>query len=62
MQLNLKAARINKSMTQQKAAKAIGVAPTTLCNWETGKTFPNAKMIARVAEVYGLSVESIKFF
>lgn len=37
MAITLKAARVNKKLSQKKAAKLIGVSVSMLSKWETGK-------------------------
>ncbi|MGN1283861.1 MAG: helix-turn-helix domain-containing protein, partial [Candidatus Limosilactobacillus intestinavium] len=45
MQLTLKALRVNQGMTQEEAAKAVGVSEYTWSNYERGKSFPNVPTI-----------------
>lgn len=62
MSITLKAARINKGMTQKEAAKALEIGVTTLAQYEAGETFPNVKVIRRIEELYGISYNDINFF
>jgi len=59
--ITLKAARVNAGLSQKEAAKQIGVATSTLRNWEAGKTFPNQPKIERMCEVYGISFDVLFF-
>lgn len=59
--ISLRAARVNAKMSQQEAAARIGVAVSTLRNWESGKTFPNQPRIERICEVYGISFDVLFF-
>lgn len=59
--ISLKAARVNAKLSQQAAADLIGVAVSTLRNWETGKTFPTKPKIDRICEVYGISFDVLFF-
>ena len=52
--ISLKAARVNANMTQQQAAAAIGVNPTTLKRYEQGATTPRADTLRKMAKVYGI--------
>lgn len=52
--ISLKAARVNAGLSQSDAAKKIGVAVSTLRNWESGKTFPNQPKIEKMCEVYNI--------
>ena len=39
-------------------AKTIGVVTTTITNYESGKSFPNEKIAAKIKEVYGVTVDT----
>ena len=59
--ITLKAARVNANLSQAEAAARIGVAVSTLKNWEAGKTFPKQPKIERLCEVYGISFDVLFF-
>ena len=59
--LTLRAVRVNAGLTQLEASKGLGVSPRTLGKWEKGITFPDAKMIDRICEFYGVPYDGIKF-
>jgi transcriptional regulator with XRE-family HTH domain len=59
--ITLKAARVNANLSQQVAADRIGVAVSTLRNWESGKTFPNQPKIEKICEVYGIPFDVLFF-
>lgn len=59
--ISLKAARVNAKLSQAEAAAKIGIAVSTLKNWEAGKTFPNQPKIERLCEVYGISFDVLFF-
>ena len=59
--ITLKAARVNAGLSQEEAAKKIGVATSTLRNWEAGKTFPNQPKIEKMCEVYCISFDVLFF-
>jgi transcriptional regulator with XRE-family HTH domain len=59
--ITLKAARVNANLSQQEAARRIGVAASTLRNWEAGKTFPNQPKIEKMCEVYGIPFDILFF-
>ena len=62
MQFTLKAIRINNNMSQEEAAKEIGVSVDTLGNYERGKSFPDIPILKKIEEVYGVKYENINFF
>lgn len=62
MKLTLKAIRVNKNMTQEEAAKEIGISVDTLGNYERGTTFPDVPVIKKIEEVYGTNYNDINFF
>lgn len=51
-QISLEAARVNAKMTQRESAVAMNVNVTTICNWEKGKTSPNAVQFLKLCELY----------
>ena len=62
MQMTLKAIRINKQLSQEEAAKKIGISPDTLSNYERGKSFPDIPILKKIEETYNVSYENINFF
>lgn len=61
MEITLKSARVNKGLTQEQAAKLIGVTTDTLSNYERGKSFPDVPVIKKIEDVYGIPYSSLKF-
>ena len=61
MALTLKAARVNKSLTQDEAAKLLQISPDTLSNYERGRSFPDVPIIKRMEELYELKYDDIIF-
>lgn len=59
MKITLKAARVNKGMTQDEAAKAFGISRNTLGNWESGKTSPDGVLLHKIGEVYECNLNDI---
>jgi DNA-binding XRE family transcriptional regulator len=57
--LKLKAARVEKGLTQKDTAKAIGVVLPTYCNKENGKLPFTTKEIERLAKVLNLSIHAV---
>lgn len=61
MAITLKAARINRNLTQSEAGARIGVTEDTISNWERGKSFPNVPQLKRIEEVYQVSYNDLIF-
>lgn len=61
MEITLKAARVNKGLTQSEAAKELGTSSRTIYLWEKGKCFPNALQINKIEKLYGVSYNEIIF-
>lgn len=61
MAITLKAARINKNLSQKEAASKIGISVETLMNYEKGASFPNVPIIKKIEETYGLQYSDINF-
>lgn len=61
MNISLKAARVNKKLTQKQAAKLLGVSANTLSTWENGRAFPSARRIPKITEVYGVKYDKLIF-
>ncbi len=59
--LTMKAARVNKNLSQKESAKIIGVSKDTIGNWERGKSFPSAKYIPKLEKAYGIKYDNIIF-
>lgn len=59
--ITLRAARVNKSLTIAKAAKALGLSPDTLRMYEIGKTFPTVLTIKKMETLYGIGYNDIDF-
>ena len=54
MKMTLKAARVNAGLTQEEAAKSIGVTKNTIYRWEIGVSSPPFKRLHTICEVYGV--------
>lgn len=61
MEISIKAARINAGYTQKSAACELNISKNTLASYENYKTIPDVDMAQRIATLYGLSVNSIKW-
>jgi transcriptional regulator with XRE-family HTH domain len=61
MKVTLKAARINKGLTQEDASKQLGVSVETLGNYEKGITYPDIPVLKKIEKVYGVEYSNIIF-
>ena len=59
MKISLKAARVNKGLTQADVAKKINVDPSTICKWEAGRSFPDVFQFQKLCCLYGTTADDI---
>jgi DNA-binding XRE family transcriptional regulator len=57
--LTLRAARINRGITQAEAAKNVGVSRQTLNRWENGHTQANDFQLNLLSKMYGIPQDLI---
>lgn len=51
--------RVERDMTQLELAVATGVTPSTIYNWETGRSIPGVEQFRAVAKALGVSMDDI---
>ena len=56
----LKAARVNKEMTQGDVAKALNRNKQTIVNWENGVTEIKVNDLMRLSKLYGIPIEYLE--
>lgn len=61
MSITLKAARINKGLTQKESAKELGISESTLSLYERGICFPDVPVIKKMEKLYGVEYKDIVF-
>lgn len=61
MRITIKAARVNKGLTQANLADEVGVTKKTIHLWESGKTLPKVDKIERLCNVLGVQYNDIKW-
>ncbi len=61
MKITLRAARVNKGLTQMEAAEMLNISKETISNYENGKSFPDVKIIKKMEFLYGVSYDDINF-
>lgn len=49
--ISLEACRVNARLSQKELAEMLGVATTTISNWESGKTEPVLSQLRRLSEI-----------
>lgn len=58
--IKLKAARVNRGLSQKEAGEAIGRSKQTIINWENGNTGIRFKDLSALSELYGIPVEYLE--
>ena len=61
MRISLKAARVNKGLTQKDVAKALNVTKKTVGSWENKKSMPNVDKIDALCTLLGINYDSIQW-
>lgn len=61
MNMSLRAARVNKGLSQKEAAEQLGVSKDTIGNWEKGKTYPDVQQLKKIEKLYGIKYHDIIF-
>lgn len=56
---NLFTLRMERRMTVETLAEALGVTPEIICEWECAKTSPSLDQMNRLAKVYGIPLDEI---
>lgn len=51
--------RKSKGMTQKQVAEKLGVLPKTVSKWETGHGFPDTSLLAELAQILGVGVDTL---
>lgn len=57
--MSFRTARENAGYSQQDIARILGVDGTTPGKWELGKTLPRAATLAKLASLYGCTIEQL---
>ena len=59
MKVTLKAARINRGLTQEDVANELNVTKKTVGSWEMGKTMPKIDKIEHLCSLLGCKYDDI---
>jgi len=57
--VSLKAARVNAGLSQDEAAKAIGVSNATICSWERENSYPDVMQFETLCNLYGAPTDCV---
>ena len=60
LKIKLKAARVNKEMTQEDVAKALNRNKQTIVNWENGATAIKVRDLLQLSKLYGIPIEYLE--
>lgn len=55
----LRTARMVAGLTQEAAARGVGVTRQTVFNWENDRSYPDAVSMIRLSRLYGISCEEL---
>lgn len=61
MRISLKAARVDKGLSQKELAIAVGVTKKTVGAWESGKSMPKADKIDLLCQVLCKTYDDIRW-
>lgn len=56
---NLKRLRLQKKLTQEQAAEALGVSSQTVSRWECNTTYPDITLLPEIARLYCVTVDDL---
>lgn len=58
--ISIKAARVNAGLTQEEAAKQLGINPNTLASYEKKSDKLTIELLKKLSELYGIPVDFLK--
>lgn len=56
---NLRKLRLDRKLTQERAAEHLGVSAQAVSRWETGITYPDVLSLPQIAALYGVLVDEL---
>lgn len=59
MHNNIRSERVRKRMTQAQFASEVGVAESTVRDWESGRSDPNMSSIVLMTRIFGCSADYV---
>lgn len=57
--LSFLSARKKAGLSQADVAEELGVSSAAVCQWETGRTVPDARKLPKIAELFGCTVDEL---
>lgn len=57
----IRAWRLERGMTQEQLAAAVGVSHISVGNWDNGRAEPSARQLENLAAVFGVRMDQIAF-
>ncbi len=57
--LTVKELRKQRALTQEQAAEALSVSVQAVSKWECGQSYPDLETLVRLADFYGVSMDSL---
>lgn len=61
MEITIKAARVNKNLTQAEAAELLGISTDSLWNYENHRSYPDIRIVKKMVDVYGIPYDKLIF-
>lgn len=59
IRISLEACRVNARLTQAEEAEKLGVAKSTINNWESGKSEPSTSQLRAISKLSGIPMDFI---
>ena len=56
----IKAARLEKKLTQEQVAELLGVSRQTISNWENEKSYPDIISVIKMSDCYEVSLDYLQ--
>ena len=57
--INIKRLRLAKGLTQEQLAELLGISTAAVSKWEARNTYPDITMLFPLAEIFGVSVDTL---
>ena len=57
--MDIKSKRMSINMTQNELSAQVGVSRSALAMWETGKAYPRAELLPKLAQILNCTVDEL---